>query len=143
MNTDETSNCHEVCPVFNWYNKHVPPHATRTFNKIFQDKSYFRSHYTVKCSSLVPMKYHHISKPPPPGTIMNSSQAGKRSKIRLWSDPVSYILNHTPTVISTFPFLCNRRPPTAAPTAQQMTVHQGKVRNAGSMRDFTLPPHSR
>lgn len=38
MNTDETSNCHEVCPVFNWYNKHVPPHATRMFNKILGTK---------------------------------------------------------------------------------------------------------
>ena len=62
----------------------------------------------------------------PPGTIMHSSQAVKRLKIRLWSDLVSYILNHAPTLNSTFPFLCNRRPPTAAPAAQQMTVHQGK-----------------
>jgi hypothetical protein len=78
----------------------------------------------------------------PPGTIMHFAQAGKRLKIRLWSDPVSYILNHAPTVISTLPFLCNRRPPPAASAAEQMTAHQGKVRNVGSMRDFTLPPRS-
>jgi hypothetical protein len=78
----------------------------------------------------------------PPDTIMQFAQAGKRLKIRLWSDPVPYILNHAPTAISTFPFLCNRRPLTAASAAQQMTVHQGRVRNVGSMRDFTLPPRS-
>ena len=29
MNTVETSNCHEVCPLFNWYKKHIPPGATK------------------------------------------------------------------------------------------------------------------
>jgi hypothetical protein len=76
------------------------------------------------------------------GKIIHFAQAGKRLKIRPWSDSVSYILKDAPTIISTFPFLCNRRPPPAASAAQQITVLQGKVRNVWSMRDFTLPPRS-
>jgi len=102
MNTDETSNCHEVCPVFNWYNKQGPPHATRTFNKIFQDKNYFRSHYTVKCSSLVPLKYHHISTNPPPrhnNALFPGWQAFKNSVV-IWS----CLLHYQPCINSNFHF---------------------------------------
>ena len=100
MNTDETSNCHEVCPVFNWYNKHVPPHATRMFNKIFQDKNYFRSHYTVKCSPLVPMKCHHTSTPPGHNNALCPGWQAFKNSVVVWS----FLLHSEPCTNSKFHF---------------------------------------
>jgi len=100
MNTDLTSNCHEVCPLFNGDNKHVPPHATRLFNKISHDKNYFRSHYTVKCSSLVPLKYHHISTPSGQNNALCPGWQAFKNSVVVWS----YLLHSQPRTNSNFHF---------------------------------------